>query len=99
MNPFGMASTFLYFGLRDLHDEKIRQGTRCTSQVEAIQNPTDGLTAGSTLTYLPKSGDLNCGLLEQIRIAEAGMPEQADVLQHKAWSDAFLPGERELISR
>jgi hypothetical protein len=45
-----------------------------------VNNPTEELRVGSTLSYLPKGGHLKCHLLEEIKVAEAELPEEADLL-------------------
>jgi hypothetical protein len=81
--PVPREATFLYFGLYDLSDEKLPRGrVRLYLSGGSSPNPVEELTAGCTLLYLPKNGCLKCELLEQIRIAETELPEQADVLDY-----------------
>ncbi len=81
--PVPREATFLYFGLYDLPDEKLPRGrVGLVLSGGSSPNPTEELTAGCTLPYLPKNGHLKCELLEQIRIAETELPEQADVLDY-----------------
>jgi hypothetical protein len=81
--PIPADATFLYFGLFDLHDEKMPKG-RAGFYLSGGSglNPAEQLRVGSTLPYLPKNGHLRCELLEQIKIAEAEMPDNADVLDY-----------------
>jgi len=81
--PIPEDTTFLYFGLYDLHDEKMPKG-RAGFYVSGgnASNPTKELEVGGTLSYLPKNRNLKCQLLQQIKIAEYELPEQADVLDY-----------------
>jgi hypothetical protein len=81
--PAPQDTTFLYFGLCDLHDERMPRG-RAGLYLSggSSPNPSEDLRVGGTLPYLPKNGHLKCELLEQIKIAEAELPEEADVLDY-----------------
>lgn len=81
--PIPEGATFLYFGLYDLHDEKMPRG-RAGLYLSggSDPNPTEELRVGCALPYLPKNGHLKCELLEQVKIAEAELPAEADVLDY-----------------
>ena len=81
--PIPENATFLYFGLFDLHNPKMPKG-RAGFYLSGGSglNPTEELRVGGTLPYLPRNGHLKCKLLDQIKIAEAELPDRAAVLSY-----------------